>query len=266
MKKVWKIVLNVVIWLFVAFAVVVTVISLTASLGSTDGVPSVFGKSLMTVQSDSMAPVFRQGDMIIAEKPEDSVRMTLKVGDVVTYKRDLDGDGVQEFVSHRIVKVLKNGTNTAENLITDVKGEGYDPTVPGMENLTTVHYVTQGDNREMSVVEDVPVKWNYVVCVWHDGDAVLGGMGAVVDFLSSSVGFLCVIVIPLAVFFIFELISLISTISTIRAEKRLKSGASAGLSAEEEEAIRKKAIEEYLRTHQTADSADGGAGDPQKGD
>ncbi len=259
MKKVLKIVLNVFIWLFVVFAIVVTVISLSASLGSTDGVPSVFGKSLMSVQSDSMAPAFRQGDMLIAEKPEDSVRITLKVGDVITYKKDINNDGVQEFQSHRIVKVLKSSTNSPENVIASEKGKGYDPSTPGMENLTTIFYVTQGDNRTMSVVEDSPVKWNYVVCVWHDGDMVLGGMGAVVDFLGSSVGFLCVIVIPLAIFFIFELISFISTISTIRAEKRLKAGVTEGISAEEEERIKQKAIEEYLRTHQDANSSETGA-------
>ena len=73
MNKTWKIVLNVIIWLFVAFALIVTIISLSASLGSQDGVPSVFGKSMMSVQSDSMKPTFSQGDMIIAEKPEDPV-------------------------------------------------------------------------------------------------------------------------------------------------------------------------------------------------
>ncbi|MBP5357424.1 MAG: S26 family signal peptidase [Clostridia bacterium] len=264
MNKTWKIVLNVIIWLFVAFALIVTIISLSASLGSQDGVPSVFGKSMMSVQSDSMKPTVSQGDMIIAEKPEDPVKMTLKVGDVITYRKDLNGDGIDEFQSHRIIRVLKNSVDIPENVITDVAGKGYDPSTPGLENLASIHYVTQGDNREMSVTPDAPVKWNYVVCVWHDGDAVLGGMGAVVDFLGSSVGFLCVIVLPLAVFFIFELISFISTITTIRAEKRLKEGVSPSLSKEEEDEIKRKAIEEYLQSHQTTDSDNMSAGEQKE--
>ena len=264
MNKTWKIVLNVIIWLFVAFALIVTIISLSASLGSQDGVPSVFGKSMMSVQSDSMKPTFSQGDMIIAEKPEDPVKMTLKVGDVITYRKDLNGDGIDEFQSHRIIRVLKNSVDIPENVITDVAGKGYDPSTTGLENLASIHYLTQGDNREMSVTPDAPVKWNYVVCVWHDGDAVLGGMGAVVDFLGSSVGFLCVIVLPLAVFFIFELISFISTITTIRAEKRLKEGVSPSLSKEEEDEIKRKAIEEYLQSHQTTDSDNMSAGEQKE--
>ena len=57
-KKVLSIVANVVVVAFIAFSVLVTVLVFTAQ-GSEDGIQSVFGKSLITISSDSMSPEFK---------------------------------------------------------------------------------------------------------------------------------------------------------------------------------------------------------------
>ena len=67
-KKIGVIVLNVLVWAFLVFATLVTVLTFV-SLNAKDGVPSVFGKSFVSVQSPSMDGdkdgSFKQGDMLI---------------------------------------------------------------------------------------------------------------------------------------------------------------------------------------------------------
>jgi signal peptidase len=75
----------------------------------------------------------------------------------------------------------------------------------------------------------------------HDGHSRLAGAGAVADFLKSSIGFLLIVVIPMALFFMYELYNLIK----ILMEQKMKKAAVA-VSAETEEEIKRRAIEEYL--------------------
>ena len=62
-KKCLNIALNVVLWLFLIFALVVTVMVISSTSNS-DGLPSIFGKIVINIQSDSMKPEFKKGDMI----------------------------------------------------------------------------------------------------------------------------------------------------------------------------------------------------------
>ena len=58
MKKALKIAVNVILWVFVAFSAMTMVLSLSSA--ASDGVPSIFGKSLISIQSDSMKPTFKE--------------------------------------------------------------------------------------------------------------------------------------------------------------------------------------------------------------
>ncbi len=156
-KKILKIVGNVFLWLFVAFALVVTILAFAAQR-SADGVPSIGGKCYMTVLSDSMnakkttdeavleqlagykVKGFKKGDLIIGKKLTGTQKLELKVGDVISYLTDINGDGREEEInSHRIIAI------------------NYD------ENGEIYSYTTQGDNREMSTVPDEPVRGQYVI-------------------------------------------------------------------------------------------------------
>ena len=70
-KKIGGIVVNVLVWAFLIFATLVTVLTFV-SMNAKDGVPSVFGKSIVSVQSPSMdgdkEGSFKQGDMLIVTK------------------------------------------------------------------------------------------------------------------------------------------------------------------------------------------------------
>ena len=220
-KKILKTALNVVIWLFVIFSMIMTVLALAAQ-SNADGVPSLGGKCFLTVASNSMSPTFDEGDLLVSDMLTDDEKMSLKVGEVITFYADLDGNGSTELNSHRIVSI------------------NYD------DSGKVVSYVTKGDNEKTNMVEDKePVKWQSVIAKWNEKDMV-AGVGGFLAFLQTPKGFLIVIVFPLAVFFLYELCVFIKTLLTLKK----KDGAAAKLTAEEEEAIKKKAIEEYLMQQQ----------------
>ncbi|MBO4584967.1 MAG: signal peptidase I [Clostridia bacterium] len=235
-KKVLRIVGNVLIWIFIIFAALVTVLAFAAQ-SSSDGIPSIAGRAVLTVQTDSMSRSaeeegkitlqegwergFNAGDIIIGKKLTTDEMKSLKVGDVITFKTTLAGTNQEGLNSHRIVEVQGSGDS--------------------------VVYVTRGDNNLGEDTE--PVGWEKVICVYTG--TRLPGLGKVLDFLQTSTGFLVVIVIPLVLFFIYELIVF------IRKFLKVKNAGKKQITAADEEAIKQKAIEEYLKAQKAeADAAE----------
>ena len=231
-KKVLSIVANVAVWVFVAFSVLVTVLVFTAQ-GSEDGIPSLFGKSLITVSSDSMSPEFKKGDLIVIEKlsveeitklGEDSEALAVRKGEVITYRApiDINGDGqIGDVNTHRIV-----GT-TVDN--------GW------------YRFKTQGDNEEMCPTPDgYELTHNDVIGIWTG--TRIAGVGGIIDFLRSSLGFFLCIVLPLILFFLYELYNFISLI----LKERAKAAPAGVVDSATEEEIKRRAVEEYIRQQQLA--------------
>jgi signal peptidase len=69
-----------------------------------------------------------------------------------------------------------------------------------------------------------------------------------IGFLRSSLGFFLCIVLPLILFFLYELYRFIAILVTERAKKK-------PVSAETEEEIKRRAIEEYLKQQAAAGAA-----------
>lgn len=222
-KKVLSIVLNTLIWLFVIFSVLITVLVFSAQ-GSADGVPALFGKSLVTISSDSMKPVYKTGDLVFMEKIGDEEKFNLEVGTIITFRApvDLDNDGMSgDINTHRIVEVIDaDGNGDAENYIT--KGDA----VGGTDN--------EGDNP-------YKVQPASVIGVCTE-DGKIGGLGNVIKFLRSSIGFFLCIVLPLILFFLYELYNFVSIIVSERAKR----AAEAAPAPVDEEEIKRRAVEEYL--------------------
>lgn len=210
-KKVADIIVNTVIWIVVIFSAIVTFMAFSAQ-GSEDGVPEMFGKSLISIQTPSMEPTYKVGDMVLITKLSKEAKAELKAGDIITYHApiDINGDGMTgDINTHRIFEISDSGAITT-------KGDGNE--------MADTYTVTAADVIGTSEEKDaIPV------------------LGAVLDFLSSSVGFLLCVVIPLVLFFLYELYRFISLVVTERAKK-------APVSKETEEEIKRRAIEEYLRT------------------
>ena len=170
-KKGITILISIVLWAVILLAALFAFTTL-ATRDNTN-VSSLAGYTPMIVQSDSMAPTFYAGDLIFIKKCDTSA---LKEGDIITFHTIIENEYALN--THRIESI------TEENGIRS--------------------YVTKGDNNEMSDMH-----------VISDGDIVgkylgkLSRFGKVMEFLSSSVGFLVVIVLPLLLFFIYQIYNLI---------------------------------------------------------
>lgn len=211
MKKFLKIVVDVLAWIILIAAFLVTIMIFSST--KNNGIASLFGVMPMSVQSDSMAPTFMAGDMILVKKIDDMY--TLQKDDVITFYTIIDSKRVLN--THRIVEVKDDDGSRS--------------------------YITRGDNNPVD--DEIPVYPSDIVGKWN-GKKVKGG-GKVLDFLRSKTGFFICVVIPMAIFFFFELYKFVATL--IESKQKL--------SKDEEDEIKRKAIEEYLAKQAGNDSTNG---------
>ena len=222
-KKIAGIVGNVLIWVFVAFSLLITILGFSAQ-GSADGIPSIMGKSILTIQTPSMDPTYKVGDMVFMTKLSDEEKAQLKPDMIITYHApiDIDGDGLTgDINTHRIFDITDSGviiTKGDGNLLPD--NAGSDP--------YTIHA-------------------NDVIGVCTEDDK-LSGAGSVIEFLRSRLGFFICIVLPLILFFLYELYNFINILVSERAKKK-------PIAKETEEEIKRRAIEEYIKSQQAAAAA-----------
>lgn len=236
-KKIIDIVVNVVLWLFVIFSIFVTVVAVSVDKDG-ENVPIVGGKCYLTVLSSSMEGKkpdgiaadkpfgFNKGDLIIAKYigKDLEAKTKLGIGDVISFRFDVNNDGKidkGELNTHRIVDLVKDG-------------EG---------NVTG--YITKGDNNLTNDAN--PVYFGDIVAVYSGRRLV--GIGNVLTFLSSKLGFGLCIILPLFLFFAYELFVFIKTLLNVKNEGKKV------ITAEDEELIKQRAIEEYLRRQQESASA-----------
>lgn len=218
-------IVNVILVIFLIFAVLITILAFS-TINNKDGVPAIGGITLLTVQSDSMAPTFKKGDLILGKKiktAEDA--KSFKKDDVITFFADLDGDGADELNSHRIV----TATDASDLVI----------------------YQTKGDNNQLE--DSYQVYSTEVKCKWTGVKLI--GLGAFIDFLKTSTGFLLCIVLPLALFFIYELIRFVVMVMKLKNEGK-ETVVNAGVAAIDEEEIKRKAVEEYIRQQEAEKQAE----------
>lgn len=218
-KKIVGIVANVLVWIFLVFSMLITILVFTAQ-GSDDGVPSIFGKSLITIETKSMEPTYEVGDLVFMTKLSDEEKKELKKDDIITYHApiDINGDGIiGDINTHRVVS----------------------------NDVATGVVVTRGDHNEITDAEGdtaYTIHHNDIVGICTERGK-LGGMGNVIGFLRSSLGFFLCIVLPLILFFLYELYNFITVLVTEKAKR------AAGTAKETEEEIKQRAIAEYLKEH-----------------
>lgn len=216
-KKIVGISANVLVCLILAFALLITVLVFSAQ-GSEDGVPAVFGKSFISIETDSMKPTYKTGDLVFMTKLSDADKLNLKPGDIITYRApiDINNDGmIGDINTHRVVNV----------------------------DTEALRVQTKGDNPETNKAEDdYTVHFTDIIGVCTEKGKI-GGLGGVINFLRTSLGFFLCIVLPLILFFLYELYRFIMLVVSERAKR-------APVSAEAEEEIKKRAIEEYLKSQE----------------
>ena len=223
-KKILNIVGNILLWGFVAFTVFFTIYVSSAKTDPNTGVKDVFGKSQIFILTKSMEPKIKEGDIIYIDLLEIDKTNALKVGDVIMFMANLDGDeaGTYEQNTHRIHELYYNDAGVH------------------------IGYYTKGDNNPDPDKE--PVLFRDIIGVWTGSRIpVIGGF---LEWISKPTGFMIVIVLPLVFLFLFELYRFISIITSYRAKK-------VGITAADEEAIKQAAIAEYLKQQNAANKDDG---------
>ncbi len=198
-------------WVVLILALLITV--LVFSSDRNNGVANLFGFMPMTVESDSMKPTFKKNDLIIVKEIDDV--KSLKKDDVITFWTIIDGQKQKN--THRIVDIVKEGKS--------------------------ISFITRGDNN--AIDDKVPVAAGDIIGKWTEFK--LSGFGKIMDFLRTKKGFFICIVIPMILFFLFELYKFIVTLIEVKKP---------ALSEEDEEEIKKRAIEEYLAEQKKEDAAD----------
>lgn len=227
MKKAFIKVLNIVVDVLVVMVLIVSVLVLTMVLTSQNesGVPSVFGKATISVLTDSMkgdkADDFAKGDLIISDILDDNAKDSLKKGDIVTFKQDINEDGVEDYVTHRIYKVNKDGTFQTKGDANDIYDQA--PTAsPQFPN------VAKGE-----------------VLAKYSGTKIVG-LGGVIDYLKTPLGFFLCVLLPMIIFFIYQAVRVVLNLIAYNKEKALNQAKELIEASDLTEEQKKKLAEEYL--------------------
>ena len=160
-------IVNVVLTVAIVLAIICTYVSFVSASGS--GVPSILGIRPFSIQTESMYPTLKPGDLIIDTAVDDASE--LEVGDIITYWTIINGERVLN--THRISAIYDGG--------------GY------------LIFATRGDNN--SVEDALTVHESEIVGQFK---LRIGGLGKIFDYLQTSTGFLIVVVVPVLIFFIYH--------------------------------------------------------------
>ena len=168
-KRIVNAIVNALLVIAIALAAMCTYVSFVSTSGN--GVPSLFGIRIFSIQTESMYPTLLPGDLIFDTGVKDPD--TLRTGDIITYWTVINGERVLN--THRIHEVYDGG--------------GY------------LIFATKGDNN--TIADPLTVHESEIVGQYSFR---ISGLGKIFDYLQTSTGFLIVIVIPVFLFFLFHLV------------------------------------------------------------
>ena len=134
--------------------------------------PSVFGLVPLIVHTDSMAPAFQSGDLIIGVRTD---ARSVRTGDVISFRDPASPS--EAIVTHRVTE------------ITEQLGGG-------------LAFRTKGDANQAA--DEDPVPENALAAVWRG--ARLKGFGRVLSFLRTGPGLFVCFAAPLLLFLVPEAI------------------------------------------------------------
>lgn len=168
-KRILNTIVNIILVLAIALAAMCTYVSFVSTSGN--GVPSIFGIRMFSIQTESMYPTLLPGDLIFDTGVKDAGE--LRKGDIITYWTVINGERVLN--THRVHEIYDGG--------------GY------------LIFATKGDNNTLT--DPLTVHESEVVGKYSFR---IEGVGKVFDYLQTSTGFFIVIVIPVFLFFLFHLV------------------------------------------------------------
>ena len=217
LKKGVTVIVSIALWGVILLAALFAFTTLATR--DTANVSSLAGYTPMVVKTDSMAPTFYSGDLILIKKCDTS---KLTEGDIICFHTIINNEYALN--THRIEKIDEN------------------------ENMRS--YTTKGDNNAISdthIISDGDIVGKYV--------GKLSKFGHVMDFLSSSMGFLIVIVLPMLLFFIYQVYNLIMVSINLKKAMAVEEAVKKAETESSEKAEAQAALEEARRLKAEAEAA-----------
>lgn len=234
-KRVGTILLSVILWAVILIAALYAFTTMATK--DNQNVSNILGYTPMVVKSDSMAPTFSAGDLIFIKKCDTS---KLETGDIICFHTIINNEYALN--THRIKDIESSG---------DIRS-----------------YTTIGDNNngiaDQHIISDGDIVGKYV--------GHLAKVGNVMDFLSSSIGFLLVIVLPILLFFIYQVYHLImisirlKKAVAVEAVQEAKASGNDDAAAKLEEARKMREEAEAIRAQAEAELAKARAAKEEKKD
>ena len=256
-------------------------ILMIANPGSIKKDYSKINVGFMPVLSESMSGTFEKGDVIFGEKitrnSEGVVVDVLDIGEVAIFIVNSPAISEYQYINtHRVVGyyyeyttegVLISGYNELlgkENITNEQSAIEYAKE-KGWENFKITGYVTSGDNKAIYYVDgDIngelidPANTNLIDSYFPSLQGVIGtwngkklsGVGGVITWIQDPTHFFIVILVPLILLFgynVWIVIQYVIEVKTEKARKLALEEAKGSISLEEEEEIKRKAIEEYMK-------------------
>ena len=193
--------INVLIVLVLVVSLVVATLALTSK--ANNGVPSILGYSFHTIQTKSMeggnpqyeGGSYDVGDLVIGKTTGGNPNEVYEVGDIVVYTT---GDDDIAMVVHRIIEVE------------DVGGG-------------VLAYTTKGDNND--IPDSLAHTADQIVAVTYDHNfhgSVIKGVGKVLDFIRTGQGFFFVVLLPMIIFFLYEIVRVVLNAVNYRNAKTME--------------------------------------------
>ena len=196
-----KVILGIVNVLSAAAIVIALFVLCTVVMTRSGEAPSILGHYVFRVMTGSMEPEIREDALILVQKT------------------DLSEINPEDIISYYSTDPLLNGSvNTHRVVSVEQQGDSYVFATKGDANAMVDHYPALGENVLGKVI------------------FVSYPLGVIVNFLSSPVAFVLLIIIPIFIIFVSNLVRTVSS-----ARKILK---------EEEEAAVQAAVEELKRRKQ----------------
>jgi uncharacterized membrane protein len=212
MKKIGEIVLNVLMYVFLAICIFVVFVTVSSKKTS-DSAAEIFGYQMRIVTSDSMAKcehtdvsAYKIKDIPIRSMifvqvmPKDSAKADdwyrdLKVGDVLTFRYVYT---TQVTITHRITSIEEKETG---GFIIELAGDN----------------TTSEDGQLTQVIDtSIPYNTNYVIGK-VTGQSYL--FGAVMSFLMQPLGMVLLIIVPCFGVILFEVVKIVKVLTEDKKKK-----------------------------------------------
>lgn len=212
LKRIVNIIVDIIVVLILIVSILVVMLSLTSK---SSGVPNIFGIAPLSVQTASMEDTINPEDLIFCSLSENDEEF--QEGDIVTFPIEINGEQVLN--THRIVEVVEDN------------------------NIT--YYRTQGDNKETNPEPDMDLQTSSTIVAKYTGTKI-PGLGNVLSFIRTQLGFFLCILLPMIIFFIYEAVRVVMNLLAYNKEKAFEEAQATVNNSELTEEQKQKAIEEYL--------------------